>query len=373
MENKCKILVVDDDSFVTMMLTQILEENGHPALNAADGVQALREFTRHPEIGMIISDMNMPVMNGLDLIKNLRSNAVGLPIIILTANNEISVALEAIQSGASDYLLKDENIQDTLMVSVDKVLEKHNLKLQNAKLLQDLVVKNEELLKLNQLKNKFLGMASHDLRNPLCNIIGMSEILLEISNATDARQWITNINTVSNQMMTMLNDLLDISMIEQDKLVIKYAKKSLNQVIEQGIQTNKMTARKKNIRIHAELQAISVFQFDADKIVQVFDNLVSNAIKYSPIDSDIYVYLSRQKERVKVSIKDAGPGISQEDQGKLFGEFQRLSAQPTNGEKSTGLGLAIVKKIITLHQGELIVDSKLGQGSTFSFIIPLKN
>lgn len=131
-------------------------------------------------MGLIISDMNMPVMTGIELIREVRKDNEDVPIIILTGNNEISVAIEAIHSGASDYLIKDENIQDTFILSVNRVLEKYYLKKRNLELIDALAKKNselersnKELLALNQLKNKFLGMAAHDLRNPLSSIGGL--------------------------------------------------------------------------------------------------------------------------------------------------------------------------------------------------------
>lgn len=129
-------------------------------------------------------------------------------------------------------------------------------------------------------------------------------------------------------------------------------------------------AAKKNIIVHTHFQPINDFSFDANRISQVFDNFMSNAIKYSPFDKEIHVSIEVKDNEVMVHIRDQGPGISKEDQSRLFGEFQRLSARPTGGEKSVGLGLAIVKKIVNAHNGRLDVISKLDEGSTFSFILP---
>ncbi len=112
--------------------------------------------------------------------------------------------------------------------------------------------------------------------------------------------------------------------------------------------------------------------FDPKRIAQVIDNLFSNAIKFSPHDLNIYVTSEMNNNMVKVSVRDEGPGISKEDQSRLFGEFQRLAAQPTDGEKSTGLGLSIVKKIVEAHGGTISVVSKLGEGATFSFKLPME-
>ena len=247
------------------------------------------------------------------------------------------------------------------------------------KLLKELVsnysLAEKNLFELNQLKNKFLGMAAHDLRNPLTSIRGFSEILFneELGPVTEEqKEFLKIINTTSDEMLTLLNDLLDISVIESGKLDIRLKRGSLKKLLEDRIKINKVIADKKNITIQSKLADTPDIQFDPNRIIQVFDNLASNAIKFSPRDSNIYITLSKKDKMLRVSVKDEGPGISEEDQSRLFGEFQRLSAQPTGGEKSTGLGLAIVKKVIEAHNGTLEVESEPGEGATFSFKLPME-
>jgi signal transduction histidine kinase len=380
---KLKILVVDDDLFFRKMLPKKLSSKGFIFDTAENGVEALEKLHANPDVELIISDMAMPEMNGLELIKKIRSTGHDVPFIFLTASDQLNTAIEAMTCGASDYLLKDENILRTLSISVDKVLEKHQLKKSNQKLLQDLAVKNKELektnkqlLKLNELKNKFLGMAAHDLRSPLASIRGLSEFLLnEIfgSLTEEQKEYINIINKTSDEMLTLVNDLLDVSVIESGNLDIKPLKTSLISLIKDRIKLYRMSAEKKDTRINFIPEDIPDIFFDSSKIAQVIDNLVSNAVKFSPPISAIYIHVGVDKAMVKVSIRDEGPGISEEEQSRLFGEFQRLSARPTAGEKSTGLGLAIVKKIIDAHHGILEVNSRLGVGSTFSFKLPISN
>lgn len=380
---KLKILVVDDDLFFRKMLPKKLSSKGFIFDTAENGVEALEKLHANPDVELIISDMAMPEMNGLELIKKIRSTGQDVPFIFLTASDQLNTAIEAMTCGASDYLLKDENILRTLSISVDKVLEKHQLKKSNQKLLQDLAAKNKELeksnkqlLKLNELKNKFLGMAAHDLRSPLASIRGLSEFLLnEIfgSLTEEQKEYINIINKTSDEMLTLVNDLLDVSVIESGNLDIKPLKTSLISLIKDRMKLYRMSAGKKDTRINFIPQDIPDIFFDPSKIAQVIDNLVSNADKFSPPGSAIYIHTGVDKAMVKVSIRDEGPGISEEEQSRLFGEFQRLSARPTAGEKSTGLGLAIVKKIIEAHHGILEVNSRLGVGSTFSFKLPISN
>ena len=248
----------------------------------------------------------------------------------------------------------------------------------NRGLLKDLVLKYSEaerkLVELNELKNKFLGIAAHDLRNPLAAIMSFSEIILEEETGPineEQREFLDIIHNSSKFMLSLLNDLLDVSMIESGKLELKMEKGSLKNLIIERVNINKTIASKKNIDLKTDIKEIQDTRFDANRIAQVVDNLISNAIKFSERDSKIYVTLSADKNKAVISVKDEGPGISKEDQVKLFNEFQKLTARPTAGEKSTGLGLAIVKKIIDAHKGNISVDSELGKGSTFYFTLPL--
>ncbi len=381
MEEYIKILVVDDDPFVRGMLQEILESAGHTVQTAGDGTDALQLWNQSPEsVELILSDMNMEQMDGLELIRSLRKQQADIPIIILTVNDEISIALEAIRSGATDYLLKDENIQDTILISVERVMEKERLKKQNLGLMKDLEQKNiqlkqsnRELLELNLQKNKFLGIAAHDLRGPIGGIMGLSEVLLEDTMgklSEEQTQFVSMIHSVSKGMLELIDDLLDVSIIESGKLEIEPRKDNLKKLLENRIAISHFAADKKQIRIHADIPQLPEFPFDAKRIAQVFDNYMSNAIKFSPPQANIYVTMAEAGDMIRVSVRDEGPGISAEDRSKLFGEFQRLSARPTGGESSTGLGLAIVKKIIDAHRGKIGVDSRPGQGSTFSFLIP---
>lgn len=245
-------------------------------------------------------------------------------------------------------------------------------------LLHDLVMRYSaaeiRLKELNDLKNRFLGIAAHDLRNPLASIRGFSEVLLDedAGPLTDEqREFITIINTVSDSMLALVNDLLDISVIESGRLDLRLQPASLSETVDGRVRIQEMVARKKDISIQTDAVTLTrPLIFDQERIGQVMDNLLGNAIKFSPPGSEIQVSITEDDASVRVDVRDPGPGLSVEDQAKLFGAFQKLSAKPTGGEKSTGLGLSIVKKIIDAHHGSIGVDSELGRGSTFYFSLP---
>ena len=234
--------------------------------------------------------------------------------------------------------------------------------------------KNTALNELMELKNKFLGIASHDLRNPIYLIRAFSEILKDESLGTinkKQRDLLEKIFNSSTYMNTLLENLLDISKIDSGKIELHKTVQDFNETIKEQAGLNQFIANKKEIKLHLELGKIPLFAFDNSAIIQTINNFIGNAIKFSPRNSNIFISIEIKNGKLLFSVRDQGPGLSQGDQKLLFGEFQTLSAKPTGGEKSTGLGLAIVKKLIKLHGGEVGVTSKLGQGSTFSFTVPL--
>lgn len=242
------------------------------------------------------------------------------------------------------------------------------------KLIRNYSRKEIELFELNQLKNKFIGMAAHDLRNPLISIKGFSDFLLteDYGSMTDTqREFITMIQSSSGNMMNLVNDILDISVIESGQLSLKPGQGFLAQLILEKINLNQIIAQKKHIVIQQDLKECPAIFFDRDRMGQVMDNLLSNAIKFSGQRTHIHVEMKLINNSVQVSVQDEGPGIPAEELDQLFGEFARLSITPTAGEKSTGLGLSITKKIVVAHKGTIRVESEPGKGTIFFFSLPV--
>jgi len=239
---------------------------------------------------------------------------------------------------------------------------------------EQILENNKQLKKLNELKNKFLGIASHDLRNPLYLIRTFSEILKDESLGTvnpKQKGLLEKIFTASNFMRALLDNLLDISKIESGKIELDKKVQDFNSIVKQQVELSQLMADKKGIIIESNLGEFQPISFDESAVTQVIGNFIGNAIKFSPLKTKIIVKTEGLKRNIKFSVCDEGPGISEEDQKLLFKEFQTLSAKPTGGEKSTGLGLAITQKLIHLHGGHVGVESRLGEGSTFFFTLPL--
>lgn len=238
----------------------------------------------------------------------------------------------------------------------------------------ELQEKNSALTQVNLEKNEFLGIAAHDLKNPLGAIRGFAEMLEE--DAADMPQeevvdTAAKIKKSANLMFDLVSNLLDVNRIEEGKMGLTLAPCDLWDTVRQTVEGYRQRARAKRIELHfEENNRPSMVAADTTQLVQIMDNLVSNAVKYSPSGKNIYVRVYQVDSRVRAEIKDEGPGISAEDQKRLFGKFARLSARPTAGEHSTGLGLAIVKRLVESMKGKVWCESHPGQGAAFIVELP---
>jgi PAS domain S-box-containing protein len=236
---------------------------------------------------------------------------------------------------------------------------------------------NDQLRELNSQKNEFLGMAAHDLRNPIAVIQNSSLILSRYSSENlleKQKEFLKKIYDTSKFMLELLNNLLDISKIESGKLELEMTKNNYSDFVKKILEFNRFFATEKDISIDLVLpDDIPLFDFDKNKIEQVLNNLISNAIKYSHPNTTITIEVQKEKDFVITKVSDQGQGIPKNELPHIFKPFQKASIKPTAGEKSTGLGLAIVKKIVEGHKGEIGVESEVGKGSTFFFKLPNLN
>ncbi len=230
-----------------------------------------------------------------------------------------------------------------------------------------------QVLELNNEKNEFLGIAAHDLKNPLVAIKGFGEIIQHDSKLTreDLEEFAGTIVESSERMFDIITSLLDINKIEEGKVNIKYEIASANEIVKTLINQNIESAKKKEITIDfIPLNQDTEFNTDRTLLSQVLDNCISNAIKFSPIGKSIGISIFDHPKSIIFEVKDNGPGLSKDDKLKLFKKFSKLSARPTAGEHSTGLGLSISKKIAEILGGDISVESELGSGAKFIIEIP---
>jgi signal transduction histidine kinase len=242
-------------------------------------------------------------------------------------------------------------------------------------LTRELQKKNIQLDQLNQLKNQFLGMAAHDLRNPIGTILMFTEFVTDEQQdciSEECMQMMEIIHNSSRFMLNLLDELLDVVKIESGKLDIRLEKIDVEAFLTKNIAINSMIATKKQIRIVKNIiEEIPTIEADPGKLEQVLNNLISNAIKYSVPGTTITLSVFCTGSEVIFSVADQGQGIPKEEMDLLFKPFAKLSPKGTAGEKSTGLGLTIVKRIIIGHMGRIWVESTQGKGTTVYFSLPV--
>ncbi len=233
----------------------------------------------------------------------------------------------------------------------------------------------QRLLELDDLKNRFLGIAAHDLRSPLTVIKGNIDLLEDglLGPLTDAQSdAVQRMNAYCESMLQLINDLLNVSTIESGRIDLKIEDVDMEKFLTHIYEFNGMLAQTKNISLKLDLEPdLPWVRMDPARMTQVLNNLISNAIKFSLPGKNIILAAKTCPGQMCVDVVDEGQGIPAEERHKLFSFFGKTSVRPTQGEFSSGLGLAIVKKLVEAHQGQVSVKSQEGLGSTFSLTLPL--
>lgn len=239
---------------------------------------------------------------------------------------------------------------------------------------RELNLKNAELISLNEMKNQFLGMAAHDLRNPVTIILLSIDLLLDgVSDEehSDEIKILRTIRTAASRMSQVINDFLDVSIIESGQLRMNIREVDIPDLLEHVQQNLYPAARKGNVTLETvwdpDLRRLGI---DGGKIEQVLTNLGSNAIEHSPQGGTVIIRNLRVQEGIRFQVEDRGAGISPEMQKELFSPFQGSGKKKRGGERSIGLGLIISQKIVEAHGGTMYVESEQGAGSTFGFTLP---
>ena len=272
--------------------------------------------------------------------------------------------------------IKEQSLRARAQAEEDARLYEELSRLNNdlATTQRELAKKNAELERLNDLKNQFLGMAAHDLRTPLAVVLTYSDFLLEETETQlteEQAKFLRTIQSSSHFMLSLVNSLLDLSMIETGKLELDPEPVDLLPLVEENVALNRVLAAKKGMTLllHHEGE-IPMMMLDALKIGQVLNNLIGNAVKFSPSGSVVEITLTGNDADVSIAVKDNGPGIPAGQIDSLFHPFVRAGAKRGGSENGVGLGLAIVKRAVEGHGGRIDVQSEVGAGSTFTVSLP---
>jgi PAS domain S-box-containing protein len=286
---------------------------------------------------------------------------------------EISLSPSSTEEGFRvTAIIRDTTERKTAEERLRKVREEYTQRLAEAN--AELEMTNRELERANRLKSEFLASMSHELRTPLHTIIGFSELLAEeLEGPLNEKQqrFVQHIHTDSLHLLELINDVLDISKIEADRLELRPEVFDLTALVAESIASVRSLADAKSHKLETALDVPTALEADRLRIKQVLVNLLSNAIKFTPEEGRIRLEAHVQESFVVVSVSDTGVGIPTEEHESIFDKFHQVGATTKGVREGTGLGLAITKRLVEQHGGRIWVQSRSQQGSTFSFTLPM--
>lgn len=383
-ERSPRILIVDDMMENLQALRGRLRLKHYSLSEATSGLEALdylRKCTADNEQlpDLILLDVQMPEMDGFEVCRILKADETlrDIPVIFITARSEMDFIVEGFNAGAVDYVIKPFHATELLT----RVKTHLDLKFSRDSLRNS----NELLEKLNREKSEFMGIAAHDLKNPLATVRWLTDSLKSGTLPPEkSAETLDNITLAVERMFRLVKNLLDVNAIEEaavlsgsdndDDSPLHLPAENINLVFAAAdvLANYEAQAAQKSISTtFANNAPNATIRINAEILSQILDNLISNALKYSPRDTTVSVKVSGNEDFAQVFVQDEGVGISPEEASRLFTKFGTLSAKPTGGEDSTGLGLFIVKKLTEAAGGSVHFTPADKRGSIFSVQFPV--
>lgn len=397
-----KLLLVDDNENNLLSMEVALERENYVFVKALSGREALRILLKEEDFSLILLDVKMPTMDGYETAGLIyqRDKLKHIPIIFITAHDyEEASMFKGYQAGAVDFIRKPFNaeiLRSKVAVFAElhrknQLLRKQEEKVQriNNDLLQlnhelekrvldrtmELENLNHELKALNLSKDKFLSLISHDLRNPLTALLASSGKLNEDAenlSPNQIKQLSQIIYRTSNKLLIQLNEVIDWSKKQSQQVQFNPELICLKERIEDALELLRALAGHKGIKLENKTSQDIYVKADSLMLRSIVQNLVTNAIKYTPQGGSVTIDAKLEQDRVCIFVEDTGVGMAMDMREKLFNKVSLNSISGTNNETGSGLGLFLVNDFVTQHGGKIDVESAEGIGTTFRFTIPIK-
>lgn len=368
------ILIADDNNLNIIILTEILRREGYKVLSAHKAEDAF-ELAQKSKPDLFLLDVMLPDIDGFDLAIMIKSDPVlnDKPIMFISALTDLESKMRGFGIGAVDYIIKPfqkEEVKKRVYIH----LKLHYLELEQERNIKKLKQREIRLKALNKQKDDILKIVSHDMRNPLNGIIGISNLLKEdLKEQEEAAMMLGLIEDSGEKLLSLVNDLLDVAAIESGRITIEPKVNNIANTLKSCIDLYDPTARLKKVKLDCECSKTLTGYYDDSKLSQSINNLISNSIKFCNEGDTITISAEEnQKNELVINVTDTGIGIPKKHLPVLFKKFGEHTRYGTKGEKSTGLGLPIVKKFVELHKGKIDIISEVGNGTTFTIILPPK-
>lgn len=396
MEETLKILVVDDDEVDRMAVRLALTKADvyMELCEVSDGNNALSAL-QNTNFDCVFLDYCLPNQDSFTLIHKLRSCEIKVPLVILTAQGEEKIAVDLLQAGATDYLIKSQLNSENLVLILRNTMRLYRAEMKADLAYQQLKESNEQLIRKNQelekqrqqiqlqnlklleasrLKSQFLATISHELRTPMNAIIGFSQILLRPKFGQLTNQQADMVERILNNgkhLLMLLNEVLDFSKLEAGKLELKPEICDLSKIVNNTVGEIRSLAEAKKLSLLVEIELENTLVFnDPVRVHQILINLLSNAVKFTEYGSIKVEVKEITRNQLSISIKDTGIGISPQDYQHIFEAFRQVDQGISRKYPGTGLGLAIIDSLVQMMGGKIFLESQLGVGSIFKIELP---
>jgi two-component system sensor histidine kinase/response regulator len=371
-----RILVIDDEEGIRAGCRRALEPEGYIVETAATGQEGLRRF-REGNFDMVLIDVVLPDMRGVDLLAPILEKDPDVVCVVITGYATVELAVQAIRSGAYDFLSKPFTA-DVLRMTVAQGLERRRLTLEARRLqkieeeARELARAKEELERLDRFKTTFMLTVAHELRAPLNALQSFLWAILKGYIPPEEQQEVLGraVQRVQ-ELLELVDDLLKLAAAKSEKGLEKREPVSLADVLEKVAPLFQKEAEAKGLAWVVEVGARPVVRADPDQMAQVWSNLISNAVKYTPAGGRVRVALEERDGWAIGTVEDTGIGIPPQDLERIFEEFYRTPQAKEVAPRGTGLGLPLVKQILEAHGGSITVESEVGRGSRFVFRLPV--
>ncbi len=362
MEDKHKILIIDDEEVVLDSCTEILQNGNFQVSTAQDGTLGLHLIQEiHPDL--VYVDLKMPGISGLEVIERIHASDPTIVTIVITGYATVSSAVEAMKQGAYDFLPKPFT-PDEFRLITRRGLEKRKL------VLETIALRREK----EMLRENFAAIVSHELKAPLGAVQqNLYTLVEELSDkiSEDQTRRLERMKSRINDLMELIHTWLRVISVDIETIKDHFRPISVTSVISNAIESVQPHAIRKNIEIITSFEEpLSLVDGEKGTLTEALVNISNNAIKYSHMGSKIYIKAEETDEYVVISVSDTGVGISEEDLPNIFDDFYRGKSSQTT-ERGSGLGLAISQRIIETHNGSISADSEPGKGSTFEIRLPV--
>ncbi len=379
-----KILVVDDEPDLQVLMRQkfrrSIRDGEFEFFFAENGFQALEQLHQNPDITVVLTDINMPQMDGLTLLgelKTLNQNAAHhAKAVVVSAYGDMDNIRIAMNRGAFDFLMKPIDFGD-VEITIAKTLEyvaqgKESRRAHEYRVGKEVAEANfSQLQALEAMRDSLVHMIVHDLRTPLTAILGGLRMMPDMGELNALQQEVLDISTDGSEtLLGMINDLLCISKMESGAMEISAAQIEVEMMAQRAIAQVQSLAKHSEIELIYEPKGdLPLLRADESLLTRVLVNLLGNSIKFTPGGGQIHLRVQHDEEEMIFAIEDTGPGIPPEAFERIFSKFGQVNGG-TGTRTSTGLGLTFCKMAVEAHGGRIWIESELGQGSTFSFAIP---